>query len=313
MKTVAIAGASGYVGRNLVQALLEDGDCMVKVLSRSESVGILVDEKVQVVNGDLLSPSTLEGFLEPGCTVINLVYLWDAGERKNLQAVQNLADACKLAGVQRLVHVSTAAVVGRVTEDLVTELAPCRPVNEYGITKLSVEHRIQREGAGHYDFVIMRPTSVFGPGGEPLRKLAGDLRCGSRPMNYLKSCLFNKRRMNLVHVSNVVAAILFLSNWAGKFAGDVFIVSDDDSEANNFDYVESVLMRGLALQEYGFPRIPLPLWVLQLLLRLMGRNNVNPRCNYSGEKLRRLGFRHPVSFESGLSDYVAADPALRSS
>jgi nucleoside-diphosphate-sugar epimerase len=124
----------------------------------------------------------------------------------------------------------------------------------------------------------------------------------------MKSSLFGKRRMNLVNVANVVAAIIFLSSHPGGFEGEVFIVSDDDAVANNFRDVESALMRGFGLPDYALPRIPLPLGFLRTLLHLLGRNNVNPRCNYSGCKLQALGFRRPMSFEAGLADYIASHP-----
>ncbi len=313
MRTIAITGASGYIGRNLVSGLLSQGGCRIKLLTRVKTPDGLHAGQVEIIKGDLLSPASLAGFLEPECTVINLVYLWGAGEDANLTAISNLVAACKAVGVKRLVHLSTAAVVGRVNECLVTESTPCRPVSEYGVTKLNIESLIRYEGSYTIDFAILRPTSVFGPGGEPLGKLADALATGCRLRNYLKSSLFNGRRMNLVHVSNVVAAIMFLANRLENLAGEVFIVSDDDSYANNFRDVESALMRGLGVSDYRLPLVPVPLGVLRLLLSILGRNNVNPRCNYSDEKLLRLGFRRPVSFEAGLADYISAYQSVRSS
>jgi nucleoside-diphosphate-sugar epimerase len=313
MNCIAITGASGYIGQNLVAGLLDRGGYRVKLLSRTKDSEHSHRGAVETVDGDLLLPKSLSGFLEPGCTVINLVYLWDAGEAANLAAMGNLVAACKAAGVKRLIHVSTAAVVGRVNECLITETTPCRPVSEYGVTKLNVESLIRREGGDSFDLAILRPTSVFGPGGEPLGKLADALENGHRLRNYLKSCLFNGRRMNLVHIANVVEAVIFLANRPENLAGEIFIVSDDDSDANNFSDVESALMRGLGVSDYRLPRVPVPLGVLRLLLSILGRNNVNPGCNYSGEKLLRLGFRRAVSFEAGLSDYISAYQSARSS
>ena len=79
---------------------------------------------------------------------------------------------------------------------------------------------------------------------------------------------------------------------------------------NNFQYVESALMRGFTVPAYALPRMPVPLHVLRLLLLLLGRNNVNPLCNYSSQKLQSLGFIRPIDFDAGLSDYISAHPAL---
>lgn len=310
MKTIAITGASGYVGSKLISALLRDGSFRVKVLSRTGVLNGLAPGIVELVKGDLLSPASLQGFLEPGCIVVNLVYLWNAGEDANIAAMRNLVAECKTVGISRLVHVSTAAVTGRVDANLVDEATQCMPTSAYGVTKLKVEAILRDEIQGGFDLVMLRPTSVFGSGAEPLCKLAKDLLTGRHFGNYLKSSLFGWRRMNLVHIDNVVAAVIFLASQAKAFSGEVFIVSDDDAIANNFRDVESALMRGFGLADYSLPRLLLPLGVLRVLLLLLGRNNINPSCNYSAQKLQELGFSRPMNFEVGLAGYIASYPVL---
>ena len=308
MKTIAIVGASGYIGRHVVAQLLQLGSVRVKVLTKMRHDGLRADAwpgEVEVVHGDLHDAGSLRMFLEADCTVVNLVYLWTGGESANLAVTKNLLEACKLAQVRRLIHCSTAAVVGRVSDDNVTEKTVCRPITEYGVTKLKIEKMIIDAARGNFDAAILRPTGVFGPGGVPLSKLAGDLINGSHFRNYLKSCLFGKRRMNLVHISNVVAAILFLIGRSEHLGGDVFIVSDDDCSSNNFADIERVLMRSLGCATYPLPRISLPLGLLRLMLGYLGRNNINPRCNYVQANLQRLGFKSPVVFEDGLLEYAA--------
>ena len=67
-------------------------------------------------------------------------------------------------------------------------------------------------------------------------------------------------------------------------------------------------MRGFGLPDYPFAPMTLPLGLLRMLLLLLGRNSINPRCNYDGQKLQRLGFRRPMSFEAGLASYIASHP-----
>jgi nucleoside-diphosphate-sugar epimerase len=306
-KTIAITGASGYIGEHVVQDFLRVGKVKTKVLSRSSlpmHESFCANDNLEFYQGDLLNPHSLKGFFEPDCIVINLAYSWKGGDSANLQMAKNLIQACKAEGIKRLIHCSTAAVVGRASEDLVTEETPCRPATTYGITKLKIEKIISEEGKSHFDVGVLRPTSVFGPKGEPLKKLAGDMMGGSRARNYLKSCLFGARRMNLVSIANVVDAILFLAMHKNDLNGQKFIVSDDDSPANNFADVEGVLMKKLNIKKYSFPKIPIPYSLLGLLLRAMGRNNTNPRCNYSSEKLKKFGFVPQVPFEAALDEYA---------
>lgn len=306
-KTLAIVGASGYIGRHLVAKLVSIPDFQIKVLTRPRSdkgKSMPWPADVEVVEGDLFDPESLSELFSPGCTVVNLVYLWEGGEQANLAIVQNLLEACRSAGIKRLIHCSTAAVSGRVADDRITEKTQCRPITEYGITKLKIEKAITDAADGCFDAVILRPTAVFGPGAEPLKKLTADLLHGSRLINYLKSCLFGRRRMNLVHIGNVVAAIQFLIQHPGPVSGQTFIVSDDESPSNNFLDIERFLMQALGVADYVLPRIPITLGVLSLILKALGRNNINPRCNYFQEKLQGLGFKSPVVFETGLADYA---------
>ena len=308
LNTIAITGASGYIGRHLMAELTRRGGGRIKVLARGRHADFNAAEfgpAVTVTVGDLQAPDSLRGFLEPGCTVVNLVYLWGAGETENLVVTANLLDACRAAHVARLIHCRTAAVAGRSPDDLISEGTPCQPVTEYGITKLKVEAAIlEAAHRSYFEVAILRPTAVFGPAGEPLKKLSGDLVSGNRLRNYLKSCLFAARRMNLVHVANVVASIIFLAGWTDPLRGEVFIVSDDDNPSNNFADVGRFLMREFNLPDYRLPRVPVPPGVLAFLLRCLGRNNVNPRCSFDPGKLMRLGFKRPVSFEMGLSEYA---------
>lgn len=305
--TIAVVGASGYIGRHLVAELTAMKEFQVKLLARPKSremEPVQWPDEVEVIQGDLSDPESLQSLLVPGCTVVNLVYLWKGGEQENLAVIRNLLDACTSAGVKRLIHCSTAAVSGRVADDQIREATECRPITEYGITKLRIEKAIMTAAEGHFEAAILRPTAVFGAEAEPLKKLTADLVHGCRLRNYLKSCLFGRRRMNLVHIGNVVAAILFLIRYSGAIGGEAFIVSDDDSPGNNFLDVERYLMRSLGLPDYALPRLSIPLGVLSLLLKSLGRNNVNPRGNYIQGKLQGLGFESPVAFEEGLADYA---------
>lgn len=306
MDTIAITGASGYIGRHLVAQLRRHDNVRIKILSRRSQrnpVTAQFGPGVEVVEGNLFMPDSLKGFLEPGCTVVHLAYLQGGSESENLAATANLLEACRDANIKRLIHCSTAAVVGRVADNIITEDTPCNPVSEYGITKLKIEKAMCDAVGGSFDVAILRPTSVFGPEGGSLKKLIGNLTARKAFRNYLKSCLFNKRRMNLVNVGNVVAAVVFMIEYQENFGGGIFIVSEDDNSSNNFSDVEQFLMRQLKLSGYPIPTVSIPLHLLSFVLKLLGRNNVNPLCNYDPSKLLHMGFTRPVEFEVGLRNY----------
>lgn len=308
MKTIAITGASGFIGVHLVRALLRAGGYRIRILSRSsqaEARQAAFPADVEIFSGDINDPVSLARFLAPGCTVINLVYLRNESEQRNLVAIGNLLAACKAGGITRLIHCSTADVAGRTPDRRVVESSPCRPRSAYATTKLKIEAAILAVDQDSHEVAILRPTAVFGPGGQNLKKLAHAMVHGNRLTNDLRACVFGRRHMNLVHVDNVVAAIMFLADRVNALSKEVFIVSDDDAVSNNFASVERALMNGFGLQSSRLPRVLLPSWLLSLTLRLLGRSNVNPLCIYDSGKLRSIGFERPVPFDDGLSRYIA--------
>lgn len=304
MRIISITGASGFIGQRLLAALGNRADLQIRVLVHknnkpfSEGVGNRV-----LIEGDFTRLETLESFLEPGAILVNLAYSSTLSRSENLAAAESLVEAGARAGIKRLIHCSTAVVAGRVPATTVNEDTLCQPENEYEITKLAIEKALQEKSVGKFELAILRPTAVFGPGGRNLLKLAMDLTTGSRAVNYLKSCFYGQRKMNLACVDNVVAALIFLTDTDKPLNQEVFIVSDDDSPANNYRDIEMRLMQCFGLSDYAFPPISLPDFMLSLLLRLAGRTNINPRRVYDSRKLTGLGYRKPVTLEAGISSF----------
>lgn len=302
---IAITGASSFIGQHLVRHLLSLDEIEMRLLVHRHRPDIPADNtRISMITGDLLKPDTMSALLRPGCTVINLAYLGGASADDNLAAAHNLADACRQANVRRLVHCSTAVVAGRTSDDMITEETRCEPGGDYELIKFKMEKLLTEKAKGHFDLVILRPTAVFGPGGENLLKLANDLSAGNRTLNYLKSCLFDRRSMNLVYIDQVVSAIVFLAGMKEILNGAVFICSDDEQPLNNYRDVERHLIRGLGCEDYWLPRIPFPKPMLSTILKFAGRTNINPSRIYHSGKLRQAGFKNIVSFEAGLASFA---------
>jgi nucleoside-diphosphate-sugar epimerase len=303
--TVAITGASGFVGKALISSLIKSDVYRVNALRHSPHVFEDSLSWVQNTWGDLLQADTLNDWPPQESTLVHLAYMWDVTAEANLKATANLLAACHRTGIRRLIHVSTAAVVGRADNPWIDEGTVCHPVTEYGQTKLRIE-QMMREGACQlgFDLVILRPTSVYGREGMPLVKLCKDLRQSPWWINYLKACLFGRRAMNLVHLDNVIAAIRFLIDYPSKLDSATFIISDDHDVANNFLDVERTTRDLLKVSAYPFPVVALPAGLLSLILRVLGRNIIDTTCRFKSDRLFSLGFHPPVSLENGLRDYL---------
>ncbi|MFZ3231138.1 MAG: NAD(P)-dependent oxidoreductase [Pseudobdellovibrio sp.] len=297
MPIICIIGATGFIGSHLINYFNQYTNYRVKSLTRKNKQ--LSTQNITWVEGDILKPSTLVNFIEENSIVINLAYL---PGQDNINAISDLALVCSKKKISRFIHISTASVVGRTQENIVTESTFCNPVSAYEKEKLLIETTLLNHSINNFSLSILRPTAVFGPGGKNLLKMFRQLSEGHLLLAYLRSCVFRDRSLNLVYVENVVAAIIFLMS-AKNTNQQIFIVSDDHSQSNNYNAVETKFLRALN-KKYFFPRFFLPEKLLSLVLRILGKSNANPHLKYSDSKLINLGFTKEYSLDSGLEFFI---------
>lgn len=307
MRTVAITGATGFIGRHLLGRLTRRRDLTLRALTRRASDSRLPHEPgLQWIRGDLADAGTARALLEPGCDLIDLAFPARWPREKHVEAAAALAEAAAAARVRRVLHCSTAVVAGRAAERVITEETVARPAAEYEVTKLRIEETWCARAQGRFELAILRPTVVFGAGGRNLLKLAHELTRGQGLTNYLRSSVFGRRRMNLIPVENVTAAFEFLLDHPGPLDRETYIVADDEDPSNNFRDVERLLRAALGVHPASVPRLPVPAFVLAALLRLAARSNADPDRIYDGSKLRRAGLNEkPVTLAQGLSEFAA--------
>ena len=301
---VAVTGATGFLGAHFVRWLEDRSACEVRALVRRGVTPQMTGGRRIVVEGNLTDPAALAQLLQPGCAVVNFAYDAQAGPDANLAAAASLGQACIDHDVKRLIHCSTAVVVGATSAARVDESAVCAPRPGYEDTKLAIERSLLDRARGRFEVAILRPTAVFGPGGRNLLKLARDLTQRPRWENYLRSCANGRRRMNLVHVDNVAAAAMHLIESQRAVDQQAFIVSDDDAPENNFRDVESRLMRAFGIPDYAMPRVAVPKAIFSLLLRMRGRSLTNPDTVFLSDRLNALGFVRPVEFDAGVDAFA---------
>ena len=302
METIAITGASGFVGQHLMTTLMNHSDCHLRVLVRGNQYPrIFYSNRVEVIKGDLTREDQLYEFITPGSIVVNLAYLSSNSLSQNLLGARNLMSVCRQSKIKRLIHCSTAAVAGRAKDTIVTEETHCKPLNEYEVTKFEIENELMRGYEKKFELVIIRPTAIYGPGVKNLMKLANELTRGNNFLSYLRSSLFNCRKMNLVSIENVTQAIRYLAFVRNSIDGEVFIISDDEQPMNNYRDVEKCLRRSLNVKDFSIPIIPLPQTFLSTALAALKRSNVNPSRVYSSEKIKLLGFTGNIGIEEGIT------------
>jgi nucleoside-diphosphate-sugar epimerase len=300
---IVVIGASGFIGKHLVSGALP-ADEPVRCLARDAGVLADVSANVEVIEGDMRDEAQIDRVLEPGATVINLAFDRTAPPADNLAAARVLARGCERARIARLLHLSTAVVVGANRDESIDEASRCEPVTPYESTKLAIEDVLRSE-IENTELVIARPTAVFGAGGQNLVKLARETAGAGTLQRYLRACLQARRPMNLVSVETVCAAIVHLARRRDTYEREVFIVAEDDARSNNYRDVERALMAAFGRADYRWAPVRVPPVLERGVRRLAGRSGAASRRRYRADKLLGTGFVKPLGFDEALRRYAA--------
>lgn len=168
---VAVTGAAGFLGTNLLHELVERGH-EVTAIDRVRP-GDASDPKVTWVSGDVLDPESMRSALAGAEVVYHLVAMITLAHRHDLawqvntEGVRVVAEAALAAGVRRMVHTSSIHAFnqyncgGRIDERAPRSIDPDLPV--YDRSKFQGEVELRKVIDQGLDAVICNPTGVYGP------------------------------------------------------------------------------------------------------------------------------------------------------
>ncbi len=190
---IAVTGASGHVGANLVRKLIELNHEVTATVHNSRRA--LRGLSVHTVSADLLEPASLDHSFAG----VELVYHLAArisiapGDESlvhatNVTGARNVVDACLRTGVRRLVHFSSIhALSSQPSDQAIDEsrgLATGERLLAYDRSKAAAEREVQAGIARGLDAVVLNPTAILGPhdyGPSPMGTVLLDLFFGRLP------------------------------------------------------------------------------------------------------------------------------------
>lgn len=194
-----VTGASGFVGRRLLQSLRGSGLDLRAVVRAPDRLAASEppDPTWRYAAGHLEDPSTYRAHLAGARTVLHLAATTGKAPRArhfaiNLEGTRTLLGASREAGVSRFVFTSSIAA----------GFADRRHY-PYAEAKRRAERAVAESGL---DFAILRPTMIFGPG-SPLARGIVRLAAGPVGIRFGRGDLL----VQPIHVDDVVAAIRALA------------------------------------------------------------------------------------------------------
>lgn len=170
---VLVTGGAGFIGSNLVRALIANHEVgVIDDLSAGKVANLHPAAWFRKV--DITSPELASAIAEfAPQTVIHLAAQASVPEsikdperdwEVNVEGTRAVATASREAGARRIISASSAAVYGEPTELPLTETSQKNPMNPYGRSKLAAEEILASELTGYKtDWASVRFSNVYGP------------------------------------------------------------------------------------------------------------------------------------------------------
>jgi nucleoside-diphosphate-sugar epimerase len=240
MTTYLVTGGAGFIGSNLVEALLAQGG-RVRVLDnfstgkRENLAGLSGD--LEVIEGDITDwPATIAATRGADYVLHHAAIpsvqrsVRDplATDRTNVLGTLHVLQAAREAGVKRVLYAASSSAYGEAVAEQKSEDLPARPISPYGVSKLAGElYCVAFTAVYGLETVALRYFNVFGPRQDALSEYSAviprfitALLSGGQPVIYGDG----EQTRDFTFVANVVDANLRALTAPGV-AGQVFNVA----------------------------------------------------------------------------------------
>jgi len=288
---VFVTGGSGFIGQRLVKSLITRGHEAVCLSRSGKASALLAQLGAEVLSGDLTDPTAMQRTVgEARPTHVAHLAAEIASQRNarkvhhvNVDGTRALIDACRNAGLERFLFLSTV-VRGVASGETFTENEYIPATTPYGRSKEQGDQMVFN-GFSEWGFpgVVLRPSHVYGPGGwfaglldDGLFRIPGD----------------GENWWDMVHVDDVVSACALLLERGEP--GEAYHVVDDAPVTMNQFFATAA--QALGRKPFG----NVPTWIAKLIA---GKNAViaaTRSAKSSNAKLKQLGWipAHPRSADA---------------
>lgn len=238
---VLVTGGAGFIGSNLVRALLARGDD-VRVLDNFSTGNRAnleeLEQDVELVEGELRSYERVHNAVRGTELVFHLGALGSVprsvqdpltSSAVNVEGALNVMLAARDEGIRRVVFASSSSIYGNQPELPLRESMAPDPISPYGVAKLAAERYCVSFSRVYHSFetVVLRYFNVFGPRQDPNSQYAAVVPlfitaiAAGEPVTIFDD---GEQSRDFTYIDNVVAANLLAAD-AVNANGRIFNVS----------------------------------------------------------------------------------------
>ena len=300
---ILITGATGFLGRFIVNELLEKGHELRLLVRNAKDRSLPWGSLVEVADGDIMDVNALEKAMQGVEYVVHAaaVVSFARKRRADMKAVNvggtaNVVNAALNAGVKKLVHISSVATTGRAGNgEEVDEETPWQEGayhNFYGRCKREAEMEVYRGIAEGLPAVMLNPALIIG---------AGDWSAGTPKIFttlYKGLSFYNEGVTGYIWAADVARAVSLVME-SDLEKGERFILSAENLDQKTF-FTEATLGMGLKPPHRRLPRwlgaiigFVSEAWAFMIgsepLITREIMRSANNKTYYRADKIERLG------------------------
>ena len=179
MKKIVVTGANGFIGIEVVKALIKRGDFVTgfDIVANDSIKKLLLETKnFEFVQGEISEWQHVANLFQNAkpdavihCAaivgVIASANVPFSTMRVNVEGSLNVFESMKLFNIKRVLNLSTEEIYGNFLNDVIDEDHRCLPLMPYGISKFAVEQLARDYNRNHgMDIIHLRTCWVYGPG-----------------------------------------------------------------------------------------------------------------------------------------------------
>jgi len=284
-RTIAVTGATGFIGGMLIKQLLAAG-WNVRALARPQSAHLLRGvEGLETIVGSLQDKESLNSLLQGACAVVHCAGAVRGATAEDFNRVN-------VEGVKQIVQVALSQSPRPRFLSLSSLAARAPQLSHYAASKRQGE-QVLASMADDMEWVAFRPPAVYGPGDKELLPLFQWMGRGIAPV-----LGEHHARVSLLYVEDLCAAVL---RWldCGQCRSGVYELNDTRVGGYSWD---EIIAKVSALRSRRIIRLPLPAPFLRSLaaINLTAARMIGYAPMLTPGKVREL--RHP--------DWVTDNAAL---